>query len=125
MKMKVSPFFAGCRWAARLADDKQGENIVVLDVRRLTALSDFFVFVGALSTAHLNALEDYLSEELKKNGFRMVRREGHRSDVWRVLDFGGFMIHLLQNEARMFYGLEHLWQDGRHVRWENHASRKD
>ncbi len=116
--MKTHSYLSGSREGAHLADDKKGENIVVLDIRRLTGISDFFVLVGANSSAHLNALEDHLMLELKKIGFRLIRQEGPRSDAWRVLDYGGFIVHLMHNRARDFYGLERLWQRARRVHWE-------
>jgi len=62
--MKNSEYLSGCRLAARLADEKKGEEIVILDLRRLVGISDFFVVVGASSPPHLNALEDHLIVEL-------------------------------------------------------------
>ena len=99
-------------------------DILVLDVRRLTGLSDYFVLVGASSGTHLNALEDQLVMGLRDKGLRIVRQEGQRSDFWRVLDYGGFIIHLMHRDTREFYGLERLWQEARHIPWSGPAVRR-
>jgi ribosome-associated protein len=115
--VKTPVFSKGCRLAARLADDKKGENILVFDVRHLTGVSNYFVLVGATSGPHMNALEAYLMVELKKKGFRPSREDGSRSDSWRVLDYGGFIVHIMRNEAREFYGLERLWEGAKRLHW--------
>jgi ribosome-associated protein len=115
--VKASVFLKGCRWAARLADARKGEDVRVFDVRHLTGVSDYFVLVGATSGPHLNALEDHLFAELARKGFRPAREEGGKSDSWRVMDYGGFIIHLMRKETREFYGLERLWEGARRLRW--------
>ena len=117
--MKSSTYLAGCRLAARLADDKKGENIRVYDVRHLTGVSNYFVLVGATSGPHLNAMENTILSELKKKDLYPSREDGSRSDSWRVLDYGGFIVHLMRNETREFYNLEHLWENAKRVRWSS------
>jgi len=122
--MKTSSYTAGARMAAQLADAKMGEDIVVLDVRHMTGVSDYFVIIGASSGTQLSALEGHLAVELKSHGFRVVREEGHRSDFWKVMDFGGFIVHLIHRDTREFYGLERLWQGARHVHWAATKSKR-
>ncbi len=117
--MTTSIYLKGCRLAARLADDKKGENILLFDVRHITGVSNYFVLVGATSGPHVNALENYLLVELRKKGLRPTREEGTKSDSWRVLDYGGFIVHIMRNEARAFYGLERLWEGAKRLAWSS------
>lgn len=103
--------------AARIADDKIGQDIVVIDVRALTSLADVFVFVGATSHLHVKALEDAIREGLKEAGAQLIRTDGQRGHLWRVLDYGQVLIHVMDQKTREFYAVERLWAQGRRIEW--------
>ena len=92
-------------------DAKKGENIQLLKTRELTTLADYFVICTASSsppdktrTAAGEAAADDVGEPV-------LRREGHRSGSWVLLDYGCVIVHVFQDEARKFYDLERLWSD--------------
>lgn len=107
------------RLAARAADKKKGENIVVLDVRKLTPLADFFVLVTVHSLPQAQAVRDEVETELENYGLELRNRQQQMSKRWVLLDFGSIILHLFIKEAREFFNLERLWSKSVPVEWEN------
>lgn len=105
--------------AARVLRENKAADIAVLDVRKTSPLSDYIIIATALSRPHLEALEDKLAEELEKSGLRVHRRNRPQSDLWRVLDFGGLIVHLMAEEARELYSLERLHEGAKELAWRN------
>ena len=90
-------------------DAKKGENIQLLKTRDLTTLADYFVICTAGSSTHVKTLTDAVEAAADAVGEPVLRREGHRSGSWVLLDYG--CVHVFQDEARKFYDLERLWSD--------------
>ncbi|MEQ1918208.1 MAG: ribosome silencing factor [Elusimicrobiota bacterium] len=105
--------------AARAMNDNKAADIVVLDVRKTSPLSDYIIIATALSRPHLEALEDKLAEALENAGVRVHHRNRPQSDLWRVLDFGGLIVHLMVEEARELYALERLHDGAKELAWRN------
>jgi ribosome-associated protein len=103
--------------AAKVADEKLGEDIVALDVSRESTLADYFLFVTGTSHVHIRALEDIIRESLRQAGVNLTRTDGQRGHVWRALDYGQVIIHLMDEKTREFYAMEKLWERGRPVAW--------
>lgn len=102
--------------AAKALDSKKGVDIKVMEVTDLTSLADYFVICTGSSTTQINALCDCVEEKLEtEGGEKALRREGHRGGIWVLLDYGCVVIHVFNDEAREFYGLERLWNDGKNV----------
>jgi ribosome-associated protein len=99
--------------AAAAAAEKKGEDIVLLSVGRLSSLADYLLIVSATSPAHLEALEEKIEQSFEALGMRALHRDGKQSDTWRVLDYGGLMVHLMRPEVREFYGIERLFRGAR------------
>jgi len=95
---------------------KKAEKIVILDVRKLTFLTDYFLLANANSFLHLRTLRETLNENLSKESVFSFREEGDLSSSWQVLDYGGLIVHLFLPEIRNFYNLEKFWQGARMVR---------
>jgi len=102
-------------WAARLADDKKAENIKVIDLCGLSSLCDFILIATVTSKPHLDAVEEEISKKLKEKGFYKLNRDGSESHLWRVSDYGGFLVHLMTQETRDFYALEKLFSFGKEI----------
>ena len=92
-------------------DAKKGENIQLLKTRDLTTLADYFVICTAGSSTHVKTLTDAVEAAADAVGEPVLRREGHRSGSWVLLDYGCVIVHVFQDEARKFYDLERLWSD--------------
>ena len=102
--------------AAKALDDKKGKEIRVLEIEKLTSIADYFVICSGSSNTQINALCDCVEEKLEvEGGEKALRREGHRGGIWVLLDYGSVVIHVFNDEAREFYDLERLWNDGRNV----------
>jgi len=102
-------------WAARLADDKKGENIKVIDLCGLSSLCDYVLIVTANSKPHLDSVEEEISKKLKEQGYYKINRDGGESNLWRVSDYGGFLAHIMTQEARDFYALEKIFSFGKEI----------
>ena len=105
--------------AARTADARKAEQVRVLDVRKTSPVVDYLVLATALSRPHIEALEQKIVEALEQAGLAVHHRSRPRSDSWRVLDFGGVMIHLMSAEARELYALERLHDGAKDVAWRS------
>jgi ribosome-associated protein len=105
--------------AARTASERQGRAVVILDVRELITITDYFVICSGSSDRQVKTLSDDIVRALKERGVRPVRREGEVGGRWILLDFVDFVVHVFHDEERAFYRLENLWRDAPTVGWEN------
>jgi len=96
-------------------DSKKARDIRLLRTSEITILADFFVICTAGSTTHLKTLSDEVEMALKAKGEMPLRREGHRSGGWVLIDFGCVVVHLFLEEERDFYTLERLWGDAEDI----------
>jgi ribosome-associated protein len=101
---------------AELARSKKGEGVVVLDMRRLSSITDFFVILTASSITRAQAIIDHIRETLFKRGQTVCGVEGLRDGVWTLLDAYDVVVHVFNPEARRFYNLEALWSDAPRIR---------
>jgi ribosome-associated protein len=95
--------------------DKKAHDIVTVNVADQTVMCSYFVIASGTSTTQVRALGDYVEEELEKQGLTAVRKEGLREGRWGVLDYGDVIVHIFNDESRLFYYLERLWDSGRNV----------
>ena len=96
-------------------DKHKGEDIVSIDVRGKTEVADYNVVAGGRSMTHTRALIEHLEEDMDKLGIAPIRREGVREGRWAVLDYGDVIVHIFNDESRLFYHLEKLWGDENNV----------
>ena len=102
--------------AARVAAETRGTDLVVLDLRELTPVFDFFVIATGTSRRQIHAMSDEIELVLKQQYGDLKRGgEGYEEGRWIVLDYGDTVVHLLDAEAREFWDLEGLWTDARRV----------
>ena len=95
-----------------LAENRKAENVVILDVRELSSVTDFFVVATGTSEPHLRAIVDELAENLRdKHGIKARATDGTLHAAWIVLDFFDVIVHVMNGEIRDRYDLEGLWGD--------------
>jgi ribosome-associated protein len=102
--------------AVASAAEKKAVNMVALDLREIASFTEFFVIASGTNQRQVQAIADEINEQLKKQMSRKpVRIEGYSSAEWVLLDYGDFVFHVLDKDARDFYDLERLWHDARKV----------
>ena len=107
---------ATVKLALQCADEKKAENLVVLDLREIVSFAEYFVIATGANQRQVQAISDEISEQLKKQlGSRAIRIEGYRGAEWVLLDYGDFIVHIFNADAREFYDLVRLWRDARRV----------
>lgn len=95
---------------ARVLSDHNGGETVVMDLRKLSAWTDFFIITSATSSAHLRGLLRHLEDHLAQQGLTPLRRPRLAEDEeWCLLDMGDFVVHIMSVPSRAFYELEKLW----------------
>lgn len=103
------------RRAVTVAEDKQANDIIMLDLRGLTPIADYFVLCTAESERQIRAVVSAIDEELVKSGARHPRIEGSAETGWVLLDFSDVIVHIFSPEQREFYRLERLWKQAQPV----------
>jgi ribosome-associated protein len=98
------------RAAVDAAANKKADDIVLLDLRDVTSMADFFVICSASTDRQLKAVVEGMEEELKGVGVRPVHVEGAQGSGWVLVDFGGVICHVFKPAEREYYRLEDLWQ---------------
>jgi ribosome-associated protein len=95
----------------KLLEDKKGEEILPIDLRKKVDFADYFLLCSAHSTKHAQGLADYLTLELEKIGIMPLSVEGMEQGNWIVLDYGSIVVHIFYEPIRRLYNLEELWLD--------------
>lgn len=106
--------------ASKIIDDKQGIDISVLDVQGLTTITDYLIITTGMSNRHVDALAKRVRRELSKEGVKLHHREGNEKDGWILLDFLDFVVHIFDKNQRIFYDLDHKWNDAKKINIDNY-----
>lgn len=106
------------RATADYADAKKAEDIVILDARGISPITDYFVICTVTSMPQLRAVRNEVWEKLiEHHGIRPLVRDDNFESLWLILHYGDVMVHIFLKEKREFYGLEDLWNDAPRVKW--------
>lgn len=95
----------------RAADDKLAENIVVMDVRGLTSIGDYFVVMNGRNERQMGAISEGITQSVHKNKIPLKNQEGKDSGNWTLIDLSDVIVHIFSNDERSYYNLEKLWSD--------------
>jgi len=98
---------------SKLAWEKKGQEILILDLRELTDVTDFFVIISGESDLHVKAITDYIETELEKERIKVWHKEGYQYLNWVLLDYVDVVVHVFRPEIREYYALEKLWADAK------------
>ena len=99
-----------------IALDKKAEDAIILDVRGISNVADFFLICNGTSEPHLKAIADEITRRLRDAGIRPLHRDGFPPSRWIVMDYNDVLIHIFHPELRQRYGLEDLWGDAKRVK---------
>ncbi len=103
---------------ARLADAKKAEGVAIYDMAGRSELADYVVVVTVDNPTQLDAVDDEISINLKKEGFYAIYRDGMKSKNWKVLDYGGIIVHIFEKQAREFYSFDKVYAGYSAIKWE-------
>lgn len=121
--MATSPSRKLALAAARGCDGKKATDVVILDVREITSIADYFVICSAGSERQARAIAEDLRVSMRNEGIRQLGLEGAAEGKWMLQDFGDVVVHVFHESLREFYDLEGLWADAKRVRWQPKAKK--
>ena len=101
--------------AAKAISSKKGLDIQVIEIGDISVLADYMVIATGTSSTHVKALADEVEYKLDEAGISVSLIEGYRSNSWILLDYVDVIVNVFSDEAREFYDLDRLWQDGKPV----------
>ena len=103
------------RLAVEALEDKKAVDVRILDIGQISTLADYFIIASGNNRNQVQAMADNVDEVLAKAGYQAKQTEGYRNANWILLDYGDVVIHLFDEENRLFYDLERIWRDGRRI----------
>jgi len=99
----------------KLIDAKKGDDIVILDLRGISSVADYFVIASGNSDRQVVAIADHVEDELAKNGIYTKYKDGMKTGRWVVMDYHDILVHIFHKEERDYYNLERLWNDAKKI----------
>jgi ribosome-associated protein len=106
---------------AELMFNKKAFDVKILDISKLTTMTDFFVICSADSDTQVKAISDEVDKKLRDDGIKCWHTEGYKSLSWVLLDYVDVVVHVFKKDAREFYNLEKLWGDAEVIDVEDPA----
>lgn len=107
----MKSFSEGAELAAQAARDSKAKNVIIIDLRNLSFVTDYFVIGTGDSDVQVQSIARHVKEELQKRDMELLRMEGYNKAHWVLLDFGDIVVHVFHKDFRDFYSLERLWGD--------------
>ena len=99
--------------ACKAIDDKKGQDIKIIDIHNVSVIADYFVIASGTNSNQVQAIVDNVEEQLGRAGFEAKQIEGNRISSWILMDYGEVIVHVFDEENRLFYDLERIWRDGK------------
>ena len=99
--------------ACKAIDDKKGQDIKVIDIHNVSVIADYFVIASGTNYNQVQAIVDNVEEQLGRAGFEAKQIDGNRNSSWILMDYGDVIVHVFDEENRLFYDLERIWRDGK------------
>ena len=97
----------------RALDEKKGRDIKVIDIHDVSVIADYFVIASGSNQNQVQAMVANVEEQLGRAGFEPKQVEGVRNSSWILMDYGDVIVHVFDEENRLFYDLERIWRDGK------------
>ena len=99
--------------ACKAIDDKKGQDIKIIDIHNVSVIADYFVIASGTNSNQVQAIVDNVEEQLGRAGFEAKQIEGNRNSSWILMVYGDVIVHVFDEENRLFYDLERIWRDGK------------
>ena len=100
------------RLACKALEDKKALDIKVIDIEKVSILADYFIIASGTNRNQVQAMADNAEEILGRAGYEPRQIEGYQNANWILMDYGDLVIHIFDEENRLFYDLERIWRDG-------------
>ena len=101
------------RIAIDALEDKKAEDIKIIDISEVSVLADYFIIASGTNRSQIQAMVDNVDEKLYKAGYERKQLEGYDTANWILADYKDIIVHVFDNENRLFYDLERIWRDGK------------
>ena len=98
--------------AAAALEDKKARDLKILDISDVSVLADYFIIASGSNRNQVQAMVDEVEEKLGKAGYTPKQIEGYQTANWILMDYQDLIIHVFDEENRLFYDLERIWRDG-------------
>jgi len=95
----------------QIAEARQASDIVVLSLKRVSSIADYFVICSGNSNTHMRTLAEHIEKGFAESGISLLNPRGFRNSRWILLDFGSTVVHIFSEDARSYYQLERVWSD--------------
>ena len=99
--------------AVKALEEKKAIDIKIIDIAHISTLADYFIIASGSNRSQVQAMADAVDESLGKRGIHAKSTEGYQNANWILLDYGDIVVHLFDEENRLFYDLERIWRDGK------------
>ena len=99
-------------------DDKKGVNITIIDISEISIIADYFIIAGGTNENQVKALAGNVEDEFAKAGLSPKHEEGYTNANWILIDYEDVIVHVFNEDDRLFYDLERIWRDGKIVNVE-------
>ncbi len=110
---------AMARLAIQSLEEKKANDIRILDIGKISVIADYFIIASGSNRNQVQAMADNVEEIMGKAGYNPRHIEGYQSANWILMDYGDVVLHLFDEENRLFYDLERIWRDGILIKKEN------
>lgn len=100
-------------------DDKKGIDIKIIDISEVSVLADYFIIVSGSNKSQVQSLSDNVEEKFKEINLTPKQIEGYSTANWILMDYRDIIIHIFNQEDRLFYDLERIWRDGKEIKFDN------
>jgi ribosome-associated protein len=107
------------QFVAKLTLEKKAEQVIIMDLRKITGITDYFVICSGDSDVQVKAICDHIRDQLEKKDIKIWHMEGYQALNWVLIDLVDVVIHIFKPEVRDFYALERLWGDAKITRVED------
>ena len=105
--------------ALKALDDKMAVDVKVIDINQVSVLADYFIIASGSNQNQVQAMVDNVDEMMTKAGYEPKQIEGTKNSSWILMDYGDLIIHVFDEENRLFYDLERIWRDGKVIDMED------
>lgn len=101
------------RLACKALEDKKGQDIKIIDIHEVSVIADYFIIASGSNPNQVQAMVDNVEEQLGRAGYEAKQIEGSKNSSWILMDYGDLIVHIFDEENRLFYDLERIWRDGK------------